>query len=159
MVQLVKNPPAMQETWVRSWVGKIPWRRAWQPTPVLLPGQSPWTEMPGWPQSFGLQKVGHNWAANHIAHTLSYINLLTFLNVGLWFPASRMRGVTSVTRTLLCPRHMISKKLNHNFILFLTALCGRHAELMQPGIKPVLLAVEAQSLNHGTTRETSKPQF
>ena len=22
------------------WVGKIPWRRAWQPTPVLLPGES-----------------------------------------------------------------------------------------------------------------------
>ena len=22
------------------WVGKIPWRRAWQPTPVLLPGKS-----------------------------------------------------------------------------------------------------------------------
>ena len=22
------------------WVGKIPWRRKWQPTPVLLPGQS-----------------------------------------------------------------------------------------------------------------------
>ena len=20
------------------WVGKIPWRRSWQPTPVLLPG-------------------------------------------------------------------------------------------------------------------------
>ena len=27
-----------------SWVGKIPWRRAWQPTPVFLPGESPWTE-------------------------------------------------------------------------------------------------------------------
>ena len=24
------------------WVGKIPWRRAWQPTPVFLPGESPW---------------------------------------------------------------------------------------------------------------------
>ena len=24
-----------------SWVGKIPWRRAWQPTPVFLPGESP----------------------------------------------------------------------------------------------------------------------
>ena len=35
------------------WVGKIPWRRAWQPTPVLLPGESPWTEEPG-----GLQFVG-----------------------------------------------------------------------------------------------------
>ena len=23
-----------------SWVGKIPWRRAWQPSPVLLPGES-----------------------------------------------------------------------------------------------------------------------
>ena len=23
-----------------SWVGKIPWRRTWQPTPVLLPGES-----------------------------------------------------------------------------------------------------------------------
>ena len=22
------------------WVGKIPWRKAWQPTPVLLPGES-----------------------------------------------------------------------------------------------------------------------
>ena len=26
------------------WVGKIPWRRAWQPTPVSLPGEPPWTE-------------------------------------------------------------------------------------------------------------------
>ena len=27
------------------WVRKIPWRRAWQPTPVFLPGEShehPW---------------------------------------------------------------------------------------------------------------------
>ena len=23
-----------------SWVGKIPWRRTWQPTPVFLPGES-----------------------------------------------------------------------------------------------------------------------
>jgi len=22
------------------WVGKIPWRRTWQPTPVFLPGES-----------------------------------------------------------------------------------------------------------------------
>ena len=26
-----------------------PWRRAWQPTPVFLPGESPWTEEPGGP--------------------------------------------------------------------------------------------------------------
>ena len=38
--QTVKNSPAMQETQVPSLVGKIPWRRAWQPTPVFLPGES-----------------------------------------------------------------------------------------------------------------------
>ena len=28
------------------WVRKIPWRRAWQPVPVFLPGESPWKEEP-----------------------------------------------------------------------------------------------------------------
>ena len=28
-------------------MGKIPGRRAWQPTPVFLPGESPGTEEPG----------------------------------------------------------------------------------------------------------------
>ena len=42
------------------WVRKIPWRRAWQPTPVFLPGESPWTEEPGGLQSMGLQRVGHD---------------------------------------------------------------------------------------------------
>jgi len=33
VTQLVKNPPAMRETWV----GKIPWRKKWLPTPVFWP--------------------------------------------------------------------------------------------------------------------------
>ena len=37
------------------WVRKIPWRRAWQPTPVVLPGD-PWMEEPGWLQSMGSQE-------------------------------------------------------------------------------------------------------
>ena len=28
------------------WVGKIPWRRAWQATPVFFPGESPRREEP-----------------------------------------------------------------------------------------------------------------
>ena len=43
-VALVMNPPAnagdVRDTGLISWVGKIPWRRAWQPTPVFLPGES-----------------------------------------------------------------------------------------------------------------------
>ena len=44
------------------WIGKIPRRRAWQPTPVFSPGESPWTEEPGGLQSIVLQKVGHDWS-------------------------------------------------------------------------------------------------
>ena len=40
VAQMVKNLPAMQETGFDPWVGKIPWRRKWQSTPVLLPGKS-----------------------------------------------------------------------------------------------------------------------
>ena len=40
VAQLVKNPPAMWETSVRSLVGKILWRTKWRPTPVILPGKS-----------------------------------------------------------------------------------------------------------------------
>ena len=39
VAQQVKNLPAMQETWVRSLVGKIPWRRERLPTPVFWPGE------------------------------------------------------------------------------------------------------------------------
>ena len=35
----IKNRPAMQETQVQSLVGKIPWRREYQSTPVFLPGE------------------------------------------------------------------------------------------------------------------------
>ena len=37
------------------WVGNIPWRKKWQPTPVFLPGESLWTEEPGRLQSMGSQ--------------------------------------------------------------------------------------------------------
>ena len=40
---VVKNPPANagdMRNRFDPWAGKIPWRRAWQPTPVLLPGES-----------------------------------------------------------------------------------------------------------------------
>ena len=37
--QLVKNPPAGWETWVRSLDWKIPWRREWLPTPVFWLGK------------------------------------------------------------------------------------------------------------------------
>ena len=69
-----------------------PWRRAWQPTPVFLPGESPWTEEPGGLESMGSQRVGHDWATKHTARlykislgisllVLSSISLFNFLLV------------------------------------------------------------------------------
>ena len=39
VAQTVKNLPVVQEIQVRSLGREDPWRREWQPTPVLLPGQ------------------------------------------------------------------------------------------------------------------------
>ena len=50
------------------WVGKIPWSRARQPTPVFLPGECPWTEVPGGLYSTGLQRVGHDWVTKHTSY-------------------------------------------------------------------------------------------
>ena len=40
VAQTVKNLPAVREAQFDPWVGKIPWRRKWQPTPVFLLGES-----------------------------------------------------------------------------------------------------------------------
>ena len=65
VAQTVKNLPVMKETWVWFQFGKIPWKKTWQPISVFLPGESPWTEVPGGLQSMGLQRVGHDWVTNH----------------------------------------------------------------------------------------------
>ena len=59
------------------WVGKISWRRAWQPFIVLLPGESPWTEEPGGLQPMGSQRVGrlkrlHTQHAHTHTHTCTH---------------------------------------------------------------------------------------
>ena len=48
VAQLVKDPPAVQETPFDSWVGKIPWRRDRLPTSIFLsfPGGSVSKESP-----------------------------------------------------------------------------------------------------------------
>ena len=55
------------------WVGKIPWRRAWQPTLVFLPGESPWTDEPGGLWSTGSHRVRHDCsdlACTHVSPSL-----------------------------------------------------------------------------------------
>ena len=44
------------------WVGRIPWRRAWQTHSGILAWRIPWTEKPGKLQSIRSHKVGHGWS-------------------------------------------------------------------------------------------------
>ena len=41
-------------------LGRSPWRRAWQPTLVFLPGESHGQKRPSRLQSMGSDRVGHN---------------------------------------------------------------------------------------------------
>ena len=93
VAQTVKHLPPVQEAAQRPgfspWVGKIPLRRAWQPTPVFLPRESPWTEEPGGLQSVGSQRVGHNWVTTHththanISQIMKFYNYLFLMALGL----------------------------------------------------------------------------
>ena len=63
VAHMVKNLPAMWETWV--------WSLSWE-DPLeedlathSLPGESPWTKEPGGLQYMGLQRVGHDWVTEH----------------------------------------------------------------------------------------------
>ena len=61
MAQTVKYLPAMWETWVRSPIGKIPWRRGQIPTAVFWPGESHGQRSLAGYSSWG-RRVGHDWA-------------------------------------------------------------------------------------------------
>ena len=65
----MKNLSAMRETWVRSLGWEDALERAWQPTPVFLPGESLGTEEPGGLLvSMGSQRVEHDRATKQEQH-------------------------------------------------------------------------------------------
>ena len=65
MAQWYRICPQCKRFWFQPWVGKIPWRRAWQHTPVFLPrkshgqrslvGHSPW----------GRKELDRTWVTKH----------------------------------------------------------------------------------------------
>ena len=59
MAQLVKNLPAMQETWVPSLSWEDPLEKEMAAHSSILAWKIPWTKEPGRLQS-GSQRVGHD---------------------------------------------------------------------------------------------------
>ena len=60
MAQMVKNPPAMQETGVQSLGWEDPLEKEMATHSSTLAWKISWTEELGGLQSMGLQRVGHN---------------------------------------------------------------------------------------------------
>ena len=83
-ILVVKNLPAnsgdvisREQVW--SLGGKIPWRRAWQLTPVFSPGESHGhRSLVGYLMDIGLQSVGHTWLKQLSMHVHRHIQVLIF---------------------------------------------------------------------------------
>ena len=78
VAQMVKNPPAMQETWVQSLGQEDPLERRMATYSSILAWRIPWTEESGEPQSMGLQRVWHDWVTKHTQAVLKG-SLLNFI--------------------------------------------------------------------------------
>ena len=67
VAQMVKNLPALQETWVQSLGQEDPLEKEMAAHSSALAWRIPWTEESGAPQSVGSQRAGHDWAASTTA--------------------------------------------------------------------------------------------
>ena len=85
------------------WVGKIPWRRTWQPTPVFLPGEShPQRSLAAY--SLWVLRVGHDWVTKHTAQ-------FTTRGVGAFPPLQSLLSgsLPSSTEPFSCCEHLPTK--------------------------------------------------
>ena len=64
LAQMVKNLPAMQETWVPSLGWEDSLEKGMATHSRILARRIPWSEEPGGLQSMGSQRVGHDWTTN-----------------------------------------------------------------------------------------------
>ena len=70
---MVKNLPAMQETWVQSLGQEDPLEEEMASHSSTLAWQIPWMEEPGGLQSTGSQRVGQNLATNTFTSFISKV--------------------------------------------------------------------------------------
>ena len=157
------------------WVGKIPWRRAWQPTPVFMPGEShgqrslvgytPWgykesdkTEWPGTPHSptrIGMESVSESRKCYGKRQCLNWVLQFKSKLGGQERETSNTR--LALEMTWLNAKNRNSKKPVQIMLLFFSpghAACG--ILVSSPGVEQAPPALEIWRLNHWTSREIPK---
>ena len=91
---------------------KILWKREWQPTPIFLPGEFPWTEEPGGLQSMGSQRVGHDSVTKHKTQQHNDSKTWIFLQLWCWLAAE-----VHITHPPAHPPANISHKNKHHCLV------------------------------------------
>ena len=79
VAQMVKNLPAVWETWVPSLARENPLEEGMATHCSILAWRIPWTEEPGGLQSIASQRVGHNWATQTFTFALYNNRILFYL--------------------------------------------------------------------------------
>ena len=68
VAQIVKNPPAMRETWVQSLGWEDPLEKGMATHTTIIAWRIPWVEEPG--GSMESQRVGHDWTTIFLYSTI-----------------------------------------------------------------------------------------
>ena len=95
--------------------GRLPWRRAWQPTPVFLPGESHGQRSPAGYSPWG-RRVRHDW--NDLACMLTFVCIFISVAIAVhetlshpssklgthcwFFPTTYLHSVAEMTFPLFC---------------------------------------------------------
>ena len=74
VAQMVKNPPAMRETWAQSLGWEDPLEESMATHSSILAWRIPWTEEPDGLQSMESQRVRHSWVTKHTLLLIIYNN-------------------------------------------------------------------------------------
>ena len=90
VTQMVKNRPAMQETWVGSPGQEDPLEEGMATHSSILAWRIPMDRGDWWLQSMGSQRAGHDWVTEHI------INFITIIIIA----TKPQRGISKLTKEM-----------------------------------------------------------
>ena len=75
VAQMVKNLPAMQETWIQSLSWEGPLEKGMATHSSILAWRIPWTEEPGGILSMQLQRLRHDWETNIFTFVYTVVSI------------------------------------------------------------------------------------
>ena len=143
VAEMVKNPPAMQETqvWFLGW--EDPLEKGMVTHSNILAWRTPWAEEPGGLQSIRRQRVRHNWGTNTHKLFISWIQSLScvWLFATLWTAAHQASLSITNSQSLL-------KLMSIESVMPSNQLICCHPLLLLSSILPSIRVFPNESLLH-----------